>query len=101
MRTFLVVGLTAIVSAAIHAQSDRARGQYTVAYASFGPVATALYVADADGSHERPVARGVDPRHEPLVHTGRPVGDLHGAAQRVGRHLSRQDRWVWPRAPHR
>ena len=58
MRTFLVVGLTAIVSAAIHAQSDRARGQYTVAYASFGPVATALYVADADGSHERPLLEG-------------------------------------------
>ena len=58
MRTFLVVGLTAIVSVAIHAQSDRARGQYTVAYASFGPVATALYVADADGSHERPLLEG-------------------------------------------
>ena len=58
MRTFLVVGLTAIVGAGIHAQSDRARAQYTVAYASFGPVATAFYVADADGSHERPLLEG-------------------------------------------
>ena len=58
MRTFLVVGLTAIVSAGIHAQSERSRWQYTVAYASFGPVATALYVADADGSHERRLLEG-------------------------------------------
>lgn len=58
MRTFLVVGLAAIVGAGVHAQSDQSRSRYTVAYASFGPVATALYVADADGSHERPLLEG-------------------------------------------
>ena len=57
MRTFLVVGFTAIVSAGIHAQSERGE-RYTVAYASFGPVATALYVADADGSNERRLLEG-------------------------------------------
>jgi Tol biopolymer transport system component len=31
---------------------------YTVAYASFGPVATALYTANADGSHERRLLDG-------------------------------------------
>ena len=58
MRKFLVVGLTAILGAGIHAQPERSRSPYTVAYASFGPVATALYVADADGSGERRLIEG-------------------------------------------
>ena len=31
---------------------------YTVAYASFGPLNSAIYIADADGSHERMVVGG-------------------------------------------
>ena len=58
MRTFLAVGLAAIAGVGIHAQSDRSRSPYTVAYASFGPVATAIYIADADGRHERPLLEG-------------------------------------------
>ena len=58
MRTFLVMGLTAVVAAGIHAQSSQSRPQYTVAYASFGPVATTLYIADADGSNERRLLEG-------------------------------------------
>src|SRR5688572_9075473 len=53
MRTFLVIVFTAFVAAGVHAQSRQSRPQYSVAYASFGPVATALYVADADGRNER------------------------------------------------
>lgn len=53
MRTFLVVGFTTIVCAGPHAQSAPSRPQYSVAYASFGPLNSAIYVADADGRHER------------------------------------------------
>jgi TolB protein len=59
MRTFLLVWLTAIVGASIQALPGQSRVQeYTVAYASFGPVATALYVADADGGNERRLLEG-------------------------------------------
>ena len=58
MRTFPLVALMAIVGAGIHAQSEPSHSQYTVAYASFGPVATALYVADADGSNEQQLLEG-------------------------------------------
>ena len=101
MRTFLVV---------------RARGNRQRRHPrTVRPIARAVHPSPTRASVQSPqrlcrrcrwqpraaVARGVGPRHEPVVYTGRPVGDLHGAAQRVGRHLSRRDRWVWPRAPHR
>ena len=58
MRTFLVIGLAVIVSAPIGAQGGSSHPRYTVAYASFGPLATAIYVADGDGSHERRLLEG-------------------------------------------
>lgn len=58
MRTFLVTGLTAVVAAGVHAQSSQSRPEYSVAYASFGPVATALYIGDADGSNARELLAG-------------------------------------------
>jgi TolB protein len=74
MRMFLAVGLVAIICAGIHAQSDRAQSPYTVAYASFGPVATALYVADADGSNERLLLEGsVLDMHPSFAPDGRSV----------------------------
>ena len=33
---------------------------YTVAYASFGPINTAIYIADADGGHERLLIEGAN-----------------------------------------
>jgi TolB protein len=58
MRRFLLVTLTVIVVGGTYAQSERARSRYTVAYASFGPVATALFIADADGGNERRLLEG-------------------------------------------
>jgi Tol biopolymer transport system component len=58
MRTFLLIGLTAIVAGGVPAQSSQSRPEYSVAYASFGPVATALYIADADGHNERQLLDG-------------------------------------------
>ena len=58
MRSVLAIGLIVIAAIGIGAQGRPSSPQYTVAYASFGPVATALYVADADGSNERPLLEG-------------------------------------------
>ena len=42
-----------LVVVAILARALSADGPYTVAYASFGPLNSAIFIADADGSHER------------------------------------------------
>ena len=44
----IAVALAANLGPALTAQ-----GPYTVAYASFGPLNSAIFIADADGSHER------------------------------------------------
>jgi TolB protein len=58
MRTFALVGLVVGAVAVAAAEPDRSKAPYTVAYASFGPVATALYVADADTGRMRQLLDG-------------------------------------------
>jgi Tol biopolymer transport system component len=48
LSTVVLAGL-----AVFGASAEDANTPYTVAYASFGPLNAAIYVADADGSHER------------------------------------------------
>jgi TolB protein len=48
--TGLALGLSVV---ALLARAQSADDPYTVAYASFGPLNTAIFIADADGSHER------------------------------------------------
>ena len=43
----------AVAGVAVLAQVPSGGGSYTVAYASFGPVNSAIFIADADGTHER------------------------------------------------
>ena len=57
MKTAAVVGLCVVCGVGLVAQSDPTR-PYTVAYASFGPLDSAIYVADADGRHERMLLGG-------------------------------------------
>src|SRR5262245_49289005 len=52
MRILPAIALVCLVGDAVVAQTT-ARNPYTVAYASFGPLNSAIYVADADGSRER------------------------------------------------
>jgi TolB protein len=49
-----LTGLTlSLVVASVLARALSGDAPYTVAYASFGPVNSAIFIADADGSHER------------------------------------------------
>ena len=57
MRILGTVVLVCVAGLAVMAQG-RANEPYTVAYASFGPLNSAIYVADADGSRERVVVDG-------------------------------------------
>jgi TolB protein len=52
MRRAAFILLCGMSSSCAMAQAS-AESPYTVAYASFGPLNTAIYVADADGRHER------------------------------------------------
>ncbi len=53
-RTGKLAGLASCVAVlAVLAQALGADVPYTVAYASFGPLNSAIFIADADGSHER------------------------------------------------
>jgi TolB protein len=84
MRTFLVVGLAALAAGGMQAAPKPPAPPYTVAYASFGPVTTALYVADADGGNERPLLTGsVLDMHPSFTPDGRSVlftSRRHGSA---------------------
>src|SRR4029450_7592083 len=51
MRIVLAIAVVGLVGHAVVVQTTK--NPYTVAYASFGPLNSAIYVADADGSHER------------------------------------------------
>ena len=57
MRTVSLVGLSVVLGVVVVAQPSP-ESPYTVAYASFGPLNSAIYVADADGSRERMVIGG-------------------------------------------
>lgn len=57
MRTLSLVSLVVVLVAGLAAQGAPV-GPYTVAYASFGPVNSAIYVADADGRRERMLVAG-------------------------------------------
>ena len=57
MRIILAVGFVALVGVGLVARAVPDR-PYTVAYASFGPLNSAIYVADADGRHERLLLSG-------------------------------------------
>ena len=57
MRTSATAGFGVLLCAGLLAQSPTAN-PYTVAYASFGPLDSAIYVADADGGHERLLVTG-------------------------------------------
>ena len=57
MRTAVFTGLGLGLCAGLLAQSPTGT-PYTVAYASFGPLDSAIYVADADGRHERLLLSG-------------------------------------------
>ena len=57
MRILSSIGLAVLVGVGAVAQTAR-NLPYTVAYASFGPLNSAIYIADADGSHERMVVGG-------------------------------------------
>ena len=54
------MGVAALVVAAAGglAAGAEADGPYTVAYASFAPLNTAIFVADGDGTHERLLVKG-------------------------------------------
>jgi TolB protein len=52
MARVVVTILGGLLSTGVIAQAGD-ESPYTIAYASFGPLNTAIYIADADGSHER------------------------------------------------
>lgn len=58
MRTQSVAVLCVLFGVAALAQNGAPTRSYTVAYASFGPLNSAIYVADADGRHERVLVSG-------------------------------------------
>ena len=68
--------------AAVLTRTPSADAPYTVAYASFGPLNSAIFIADADGGHERmlisPSARDSNPSMSPdgqwIVFTSRRNG---------------------------
>ncbi|MEO6011191.1 MAG: hypothetical protein ABIU38_24315, partial [Vicinamibacteraceae bacterium] len=51
-------GVAGLVLAAAGGFGARAEGPYTIAYASFAPLNTAIFIADADGTHERMLLQG-------------------------------------------
>lgn len=53
MSTLPVRCLRVALGIALLAQAPAAQAPYTVAYASFGPLNSAIFIANADGSHER------------------------------------------------
>ena len=57
MRTTSAIGILLFLTIGVLAQSGPEQ-PYTVAYASFGPLNSAVYIADADGSHERMLVAG-------------------------------------------
>lgn len=57
MRTLPFLGLSILCGVGLVAQSSPSE-PYTVAYASFGPLDAAIYIADADGGHERVLVGG-------------------------------------------
>ena len=58
MRNVFVIVFVALVSGGLPAQSRPPDAPYRVAYASFGPLDTAIYIADADGRRERLLVDG-------------------------------------------
>jgi TolB protein len=59
-RPWTVTAIAAALAAAIAAHSTpvRAEAPYTIAFASFAPLDTAVFIADADGRHERVLVPG-------------------------------------------
>jgi TolB protein len=57
LPTLVLVGLVVLFGSALADQTP-ASGPYTVAYASFGPLNSAIYVANADGRHEQLLVGG-------------------------------------------
>src|SRR5215831_558974 len=96
MRIAAAVALVSLVVHAVVVQSTK--NPYTVAYASFGPLNSAIYVADADGSHERILVGGsaldMNPSFAPdgqsVVFTSRRNGSADIYRVRIdGSHLER------------
>ena len=58
MRTLSSIVLAVLFAVGAAAQPAPKNRAYTVAYASFGPLNSAIYIADADGGHERMVVGG-------------------------------------------
>jgi TolB protein len=57
MRILPIAAIVCFVGLTVAAQQTPSK-PYTVAYASFGPLNSAIYVADADGRHERLLVGG-------------------------------------------
>lgn len=57
VMTYVVSSLVVlVVCAPLEAQSPPRPGQYGITYASFAPLNAEVFIADADGSHARPLA---------------------------------------------
>lgn len=97
MRTLFALGLS-VVCALVTTNQSAPTEPYSVAYASFGPLNSAIHVADADGSHERLLIGGsqldMNPSFSPdgrsVVFTSRRNGsaDLY-RVRTDGTHLER------------
>ena len=91
MRTLFLDRVSSVVLRRWRRRATCEERAYTVAYASFGPLNSAIYVADADGSHERMVIGGpmldMNPSFSP---DGRSIL-FTSRRQRFRGHLSRGD----------
>jgi TolB protein len=96
MRILLTIGLC-VFGLGVGARSN-ASPPYTVAYASFGPLNSAIYLANADGSHERPLLGGAvldmnpsfSPDGQSVLFTSRRHGSADIYRVRIdGSHLER------------
>ena len=92
MRTLSSIGLVGrLFVVGRRRRNPASEGPYTVAYASFGPLNSAIYIADADGSHERMVIGGSVLDMNPSFSPDGRVDAVHVATARVRGHLSRAD----------
>src|SRR5215218_4561986 len=98
MRILPAIGLCLSVFSLGAGARSRTTPHYSVAYASFGPLNAAIYVADADGSHERLLVGGstldMNPSFSPdgrsVLFTSRRHGSADIYRVRVdGSHLER------------